>query len=73
MDESPSKIAVRIYSGKLSITDVTTMTGKKYKLLNLPYYLTSQLTHYIDWMDEEIRKSTKNKKKNKKINYNITT
>jgi predicted AAA+ superfamily ATPase len=68
MDESPSKIAVRIYSGKLSITDVTTMTGKKYKLLNLPYYLTSQLTHYIDWMDEEIRKSTKNKKKNKKIN-----
>ncbi len=54
MDESPNKIAIRFYAGELSITKVTTQAGKKYHLLNLPYYLVSQLPKYIEWLNKEI-------------------
>ncbi len=54
MDESPSKIAIRFYAGELSVTKVTTQAGKKYHLLNLPYYLVSQLPKYIEWLNKEI-------------------
>lgn len=49
MDESPAKIAVRFYAGELSISKIKTLKGKKYSLLNLPYYLVSQLEKYIAW------------------------
>lgn len=55
MDEAPVKIAVRFYSGELSISEVTTAKGKKYHLLNLPYYLVSQLTKYLEWAEKEIK------------------
>lgn len=53
MDESKNNIAIRFYSGKISITNVTTIKGKKYHLLNLPYYLVSQLSKYIEWLKKQ--------------------
>ena len=48
MDEANHPFAVRVYGGTLMVTDVTTAAGKNYKLLNLPYYLMSQLDAYLD-------------------------
>jgi len=62
MDESPNKIAIRFYAGELSITKVTTQNGKKYHLLNLPYYLVSQLPKYIEWLNKDVAKSNNKNK-----------
>jgi len=62
MDESPNKIAIRFYAGELSITKVITQNGKKYDLLNLPYYLVSQLPKYIEWLNKDVAKSNNENK-----------
>jgi predicted AAA+ superfamily ATPase len=53
MDESPGKFAIRLFAGELSITKVVTPNGKNYNLLNMPYYLVSQLPKYIDWLNKD--------------------
>jgi uncharacterized protein len=50
MDESPNTVAIRFYAGEFSVTNVKTQNGKKYHLLNLPYYLVSQVEKYIEWL-----------------------
>ena len=50
MDASPAQIAVRFYAGEFLVTDAITASGKKYQLLNLPYYLVSQLPQYLDYL-----------------------
>ncbi len=47
VDESPHNFAIRIYSGKFSVEDANTIKGKQFKLINLPFYLTSQLNKVI--------------------------
>jgi hypothetical protein len=45
-------IPIEVKSGKegtLNITDAITQKGKHYQILNLPYYLGSQIEKYIDW------------------------
>jgi uncharacterized protein len=54
MDMAPHVLAVRFYAGEMNITEVTTSTGKKYQLLNLPYYLVSQLENYLGWFQKQI-------------------
>ena len=49
MDMAPHKMAIRFYAGALNITDAITQNGKQYKILNLPYYLSSQIEKYIAW------------------------
>jgi predicted AAA+ superfamily ATPase len=49
MDIAPHDLAIRLYAGEVSITDAFTPNGKKYKLLSLPYFLSSQIEHYIAW------------------------
>ena len=56
MDESPGKIAIRLYAGELLVTKVVTPNGKNYHLLNLPYYLVSQLPKYINWLNKDLSK-----------------
>lgn len=63
MTESPSNIAVRFYAGEVSITKAITQSGKKYDLLNLPYYLTPKINEYIDWFSRTNNKPAKNKNK----------
>jgi len=43
MDEAPHDIAVRIWSQPFSVDEVTTQKGKKFKLLNLPFYYVGNL------------------------------
>lgn len=49
MEEAPHAFAVRFYSGELSITKAQSPSGKTYQLLNLPYYLGTQLEKYLNW------------------------
>lgn len=56
MEESPNKIAIRFYAGELLESEAFTPSGKKYHLLNLPYYLVSQLPKYIEWMNKKTSK-----------------
>ncbi len=43
MDRAPHDIAVRIYSGKFSIETARTVKGKKFQLINLPFYYIGQM------------------------------
>ena len=49
MDLTTHNMAIRFYAGSLNVTDATTQNGKKYQILNLPYYLASQIEKYIAW------------------------
>lgn len=54
MNIAPHRYAVRVYAGPLSIHPVTTDEGKTYQLLNLPYFLLSQLDDYLRWFKEQV-------------------
>jgi hypothetical protein len=49
MDIAPHNFAIRFYAGALNISDAITQNGKQYKILNLPYYLGSQIEKYFVW------------------------
>lgn len=55
MDEAPHNLAIRFYAGELNITPVTTLQGRHYYLLSLPYYLVSQLEHYLAWFQGQVK------------------
>jgi uncharacterized protein len=54
MDAAPHTMAVRFYAGTLSITLATTPKGKQYHLLNLPYFLVSQIEAYLAWLVKHV-------------------
>ncbi len=43
VDTSPHDWAVRFYSGEFGMEDARTISGKHYKLINLPHYLVGKL------------------------------
>jgi len=47
MDEAPHDIAVRVWSQPFSIDDVTTQKGKKFRLINLPFYYVGVLENVL--------------------------
>lgn len=49
MEIAPHRFAVRLYAGRLEITEARTPRGQSFRLLNLPYYLGTQLRNYLDW------------------------
>lgn len=53
IDNSPHQFAVRMYAGKFSIENHTTPHGTKYLLMNLPYYLGTQLIKQIEYFINE--------------------
>lgn len=55
MDECNHNVAVRFYAGEFAISNVETLTGKKYNIINLPYYLASQIELYLDWYFKEYK------------------
>jgi predicted AAA+ superfamily ATPase len=55
MEIAPHAMAVRVYAGPISISEVTTPQGKKFYLLNLPYYLVSQIQGYLTWFEQEVQ------------------
>ena len=58
MDLAPHVMAIRFYAGELHISVITTPGQKTYYLLNLPYYLVSQIENYLYWFEVEIKKIT---------------
>lgn len=50
IDGSTCRHAVRLYAGPLYSQQTSTVAGTPFKLLNMPYFLTSQIHEYIDWM-----------------------
>lgn len=49
IDRCPHDYAVRIYGGKVSVDELSTSKGKKYRLLNLPYFLSAWIQEYLVW------------------------
>ncbi|GHT63246.1 ATPase [Bacteroidia bacterium] len=49
MEEAPHSMAVRVCSQPFSIDEVTTQKGKKFKLINLPFY-------YVGVLEEVLKK-----------------
>lgn len=50
MENSSHNLAVRLYPGKVVVDRIKSTTGKEFILLNLPYYLTSQIGYYMQWV-----------------------
>ncbi len=48
MNEAPHGIAVRVWSGAFSIDEVTTLQGKAFRLINLPFYMLSALPGLLE-------------------------
>ncbi len=55
MDQASHSMAVRFHGGGYSISKVTTPAGKKFILLNLPYYLCSQIENYLPWLSGKMK------------------
>ena len=47
MNECNCNLAIRLFAGKVTIDDIITPKGKRYRLLSIPYYLTGKLDEYI--------------------------
>ena len=50
VDRANHHYAVRVLANKLSVEKVKTPGGKDYILLNLPYYLSTRIPQYIEWL-----------------------
>lgn len=48
MDQAPHQLAVRVWNQPFSESEIQTAKGKIFKLLNVPYYLVSQITRIIE-------------------------
>ncbi len=56
IDRAPHNYAVRVYSGKLEVNNLETIKGKKFFLLNLPFYLIDSIDKYLYWfLDKGIK------------------
>ena len=49
LEVSNIDFAVRCYAGKLQLEEYKTLNGKKFRLLNLPYFLSGKLKEYLDY------------------------
>jgi len=54
MERSNHTYAVRFYRGRYSIEETSTPSGYSFKLLNLPYYLGTQINQYLAYFTSEI-------------------
>ncbi|MCP4378526.1 MAG: ATP-binding protein [bacterium] len=50
IDNSTCRHAVRLYGGPVDSQQTCTAAGTPFELLNMPYFLTSQIHKYVDWM-----------------------
>ncbi len=54
MEHANHPYAVRVFSEKLSISQSKTRLGKKFHLLNLPFYLVHKIEEYLDWFVSQV-------------------
>lgn len=50
IDSAPHPYGVRLYAGEFSVEKHTTHSGKPYFLMNLPYYCTTKLYDYLEFL-----------------------
>lgn len=55
VDQSDHPYAVRMYGGEFNVEEAITPGGTPYLLMNLPYYLGTQLEGYLEWFVENYR------------------
>ncbi|MDP2861282.1 MAG: AAA family ATPase [Desulfobacterales bacterium] len=48
INNTPHSFAVRLYAGDMKIDNAETFEGKKFRLLNLPYFLAGKLMEYVE-------------------------
>jgi predicted AAA+ superfamily ATPase len=53
MDEAPHDIAFRVWSQPFSIDEVTTRDGKKFRLINIPFYYVGRIEEILRRICEE--------------------
>jgi hypothetical protein len=53
MEETPHQMAIRFYAGELKVSNVITPKGKKFMILNLPYFVASQTEKYLEWFSNQ--------------------
>ncbi len=59
INRSEHTMAVRFYAGHFSIEHTRTPLGKAYTLMNLPYYLGTQLPMYLEYFFQHTQQSSK--------------
>jgi predicted AAA+ superfamily ATPase len=64
MDEAPHDIAVRVWAQPFSIDEVTTPNGKKFKLINLPFYYVGVLDKILETINIQNKQKSENDKNN---------
>ncbi|MCX6278540.1 MAG: AAA family ATPase, partial [Bacteroidetes bacterium] len=47
IDLAPHAYAIRLYAGKLAVQQTQTIRGKKFFLLNLPYFLAGKIREHL--------------------------
>ena len=47
IDEAPHDTAVRVYAGKFIIEEAKTIRGKRFKLINIPFYLLGEINEIL--------------------------
>lgn len=52
INRSGHRYAIRIYAGEFKIEEHKTLAGKKYVLMNMPYYLSSKTYEYAEYLIE---------------------
>ena len=48
MENCPHQIAVRVWSKPFEINDLQTLSGKKFKLINIPFYYVGMLEKILE-------------------------
>jgi len=50
IERTNHRYAVRLLSNNFSVENVKTPSGVPYTLMNLPYYLSTRIPQYVDWL-----------------------
>ncbi len=53
VDSCPHHFAIRLHAGEFKLEHLSTPKGKKYLLLNLPYFLAAKIPDYISFLISE--------------------
>ena len=51
MQRTNHDLAVRLWDGEILLHPAETSTGRRFRLLNLPFFLVHQLDAYLDWAE----------------------
>ena len=55
VERSENKIAIRLLANRFSLEKANTPAGTPYLLLNMPYYTSTRIRNYAEWLINQIR------------------